>query len=98
MRRLALDFTPRLRPSATARTQPALEQLSPRADGLHQHAGIGVRAPEARLEARQLVAAKGVNPDALSRAAPGQGRIQSRLSRPQALHRDDQVAGGYARL
>ena len=39
-----------------------------------------------------------MNPDALSRAAPGQGRIQSRLSRPQALHRDDQVAGGYARL
>src|SRR6267143_3970301 len=98
MRRLALDFTPRLRPSATARPQPALEQLSPRADGLRQHAGIGVRTSEPRLEAHQLVAAKSVYPDALSRAVFGQGRVEARPPGPQALHRDDQVAGGNARF
>src|SRR5882762_903729 len=93
----APDFTPR--PGlASAGPQPAPEQLSPRAGRLGQHAGIGVRALELRLEAHQLVAAKGVHPDALSRAAPGQDRVQSRLSGPQALHRDDQVAGGDARL
>src|SRR5437773_10973114 len=93
----APDFTPRLRPSATARLQPALEQLSARAGRLGEHAGIGVRALELRLVDQQLVAAIGVYSDALSRAEFGQRRVQPRLSRPQALHRDYQVAGVDAR-
>src|SRR5438876_5815234 len=80
------------RASASAKQPPA------DAVRLGEHAGIGVRVREPRLEAHQLVAAKGVYPDALSRAAFGQRRVQSRLSWPQALHRDDHVAGGDARL
>src|SRR2546426_3473062 len=85
------------RVSSTARPQPALAQPLP-ARRFGEHAGIGIRALELRLEAHQLVAAKGVYPDALSRAALGQGRVQSRLSGPQALHRDQQVAGSDSRL
>src|SRR5256885_10212635 len=98
MRRSVRDFTPRLCPSATARPQPALERLWERAGRLGAPAGIGIRALEPRLEAHQLVAAKGVNPDAPSCAALGQGRIESRLPWPQSVHRDDQVAGSDARL
>src|SRR6266581_2200657 len=85
------------RVSSTARPQPALAQPLP-ARRFGEHAGIGIRALELRLEAHQLVAAKGVYPDALSRAALGQGRVQSRLSGPQPVDGDQQVAGGDARL
>src|SRR6266571_2842747 len=85
------------RVSSTARPQPALAQPLP-ARRFGEHAGIGIRALELRLEAHQLVAAEGVYPDALSRAALCQGRVQSRLSGPQALQRDQQVAGSDSRL
>src|SRR5437764_14821651 len=98
MRRSVRDFTPRLCPSATARPQPALEQLSARAGRLGEHAGIVIRALEPRLEAHQLVAAKAVNPDALSCAALGQGRIESRLPWPQSVHSHDHVADSDGRL
>jgi len=62
-----------------------------------RHAGIGSRAPEPRLEAHQLVAAKGVI-RTRSPAAHGQRRIQSLLSRRSPSNATDQVAGGDARL
>src|SRR5256885_223643 len=95
--RSAPDFTPRPGPGRVG-PQPALEQPRARAGGLREHASIGLRAPEPRLEAHQFVAAKSVYPDALSRPAPGEGCIQSRPSGPQPVHRDDQVAGGDSGL
>src|SRR6185295_5628070 len=88
----------RIRASATARPQPTFEVPQTRtARRFGEHAGIGLRASELRIESHELVATEGMDCHPLSGAALRERRIQSGLPRAQAIDGDDHIAGSDAR-
>src|SRR5712671_4129538 len=82
--------------SSTASPQPAFAQPLP-VRRFGEHAGIGFRPPELRIEGHELVAAECMDRHPLSGAPLRERCIQSGPPRAQAIDSDDHIAGSDAR-
>src|ERR1700704_443241 len=80
------------RVSSTALSQPAFAQPLP-ARRFGEHASIGFRASELRIEGHELVATEGMDRHPLSGAPLRKRGIQSGLPRAQTIDSDDHIAG-----